>query len=346
MPFVKYRYFDLFHPGSTFVYFHTSSIIHRTTYPFLPMKRKENEFGHKVRILRLQRILLEQPFHYNKKQLADRLNVHSDTIKEYFDNFKTAGYEIKFDDNYRYGFAADKTYEELKDFLHFSEKEQLFLLEVINRLGHHDPSVEKLRRKIVSIYDFTRLGNAFLRKPYLSKIDLLEQAKREKRQVILLDYHSSNSNKISDRRVEPFDPNPADDILQAFDVDIGELRHFRISRITRIQLTSDTWAHETQHRVMATDPFYIVSNDQVSVHLRLRVGAYNELVSRFPLSHAYIQKTQEEGIYDFQCKVNRQFYGLTNFILGFHHQIVEVLHPESLLDHLRAQVAQMKFENF
>ncbi len=312
----------------------------------MPMKKKEQEYGHKVRLLKLQRILLEQPFRYTKRQLAERFNVHPDTIKEDFNAFRNAEFEIECDDNYCYGFTADKPYEELKDLLHFSEKEQLFLLEVINRLGHHDPSAEKLRRKIVSIYDFTRLGNAFLRKPYLSKIDLLEQAKREKRQVILLDYHSSNSNNISDRRVEPFDPNPADDILQAFDVDKGELRHFRISRITRIQLTGDAWAHETQHRVMATDPFYIVSNDQVSVHLRLRVGAYNELVSRFPLSQVYVQKAQEEGIYDFQCKVNRNFYGLTNFILGFHHQIVEVLYPESLLEHLRAQVAQMKFENF
>ncbi len=309
------------------------------------MKKTSKEDGHKVRILKLQRILLEQPFRYTKRQLAERFNVLPDAIKEYFENFETAGYEVKYDEKYRYGFAADKTYEELKDLLHFSEKEQNFLLEVINRLGHHDPSMEKLKRKIVSIYDFTRLGNASLRKPYLSKIDLLEQAKREKRQIILLEYHSSNSNEIKDRRVEPFDPNPADDILQAYDVDKKALRHFRISRITRIQLTNDPWAYENHHYVMATDPFYIVSDKdkQVSVHLRLRVGAYNELISRFPLSQAHIQKAQEEGIYDFQCKVNDRFYGLTNFILGFHHQIVEILHPESLLEHLQEQIQKIKF---
>jgi predicted DNA-binding transcriptional regulator YafY len=305
--------------------------------------KTSKEYGHKVRILKLQRLLLEQPFRYTKRQLAERIGIKPDAMKDYFDNLKTAGYEVKFDEQYRYGFSADKTYEELKDFLHFSKKEQEFLLDVINRLGHHDPSLEKLKRKIVSIYDFSRLGNPTLRKPHLSKIDLLEQAKREKRQVILLEYHSSNSNDISDRRVEPFDPNPANDMLQAFDINKKDIRHFRISRVTRIQLTNDPWAHETLHRVEATDPFYIVDDNQVPVHLRLTVGAKNELVERFPLSQVYIQPAEEPGIYDFQCKVNCQFKGLTNFILGFYHRIVEVLHPDALIEHLNKEVQNMKF---
>lgn len=91
--------------------------------------------------------------------------------------------------------------------------------------------------------------------------------------------------------------------------------------------------------MLATDPFRIVSDEQAMVHLRLRVGGYNELVERFPLSKAYIQEdAEEEGIYDFQCRVNRKFYGLTNFILGFHHQVVEVLEPEELKEHLREEV--------
>ncbi len=307
------------------------------------MKRTEKEYTTKVRLLRIQRALLERPFGYTKQQLADRYNTHPDTIKKDFQAFREAGFEITHNEKYCYGFTVDKPLEELKDLLHFSEKDQELLLEAIGRLGDHDSSVEKLKRKIVSIYDYARLGNAFLRKPYLSKVDLLEQAKREQRQVILLDYHSSNSNKVSDRRVEPFHPDPSDDILHAFDVDIGELRHFRISRITRIQVTADPWAYETLHRVIATDPFRIVDNQQVSVHLRLRVGAKNELVERFPLTQAYIQPAQEKDVYDFQCKVNHKFYGLTNFILGFHHQIVEVLQPESLLEHLQEQVKSMKF---
>ncbi len=303
----------------------------------------EKEHTTKVRLLRIQRALLERPFGYTKQQLADRYNTHPDTIKKDFQAFRDAGFEITYNEKYCYGFTVDKPLEELKDLLHFSEKDQELLLRAINQLGSHDPSVEKLKRKIVSIYDYTRLGNAFLRKPYLSKVDLLEQAKRERRQVILLDYHSSNSNVVSNRRVEPFLPDPADDVLHAFDVDKGDIRHFRISRITRIQVTADPWAHETLHRVIATDPFRIVDNQQVMVHLRLRVGAKNELIERFPLTQAYIEPAAEKDVYDFQCKVNHTFYGLTNFILGFYHQIIEIVQPESLLDHLREQVKTMKF---
>ncbi len=304
----------------------------------------DKEYTTKVRLLRIQRALLERPFGYTKAQLADRYNVHPDTIKKDFQAFRAAGFEISANAKNCYGFTVDKPLEELKDLLHFSEKDQELLLRAIDRLGNHDPSVEKLKRKIVSIYDYTRLGSTFLRKPYLSKVDLLEQAKRERRQVILLDYHSSNSNLVSDRRVEPFHPDPADDVLHAFDVDKGDIRHFRISRITRIQVTSDPWVYETLHRVMATDPFRIVDNQQVTVHLRLRVGAKNELVERFPLTQAYIQPAADEkDVYDFQCKVNHKFYGLTNFILGFYHQIIEIVQPDALLDHLREQTRTMKF---
>ena len=125
-------------------------------------------------------------------------------------------------------------------------------------------------------------------------------------------------------------------------MDKKELRHFRISRIKRIRPTETPWAYEDQHQVLATDPFRIVDDRQVMVHLRLKVGAYNELVERFPLSKAYIQEdAQEEGIYDFQARVNHQFFGLTNFILGFHHQIVEVLEPEGLKAHLRGEMDRM-----
>jgi predicted DNA-binding transcriptional regulator YafY len=303
----------------------------------------EKEYGTKVRLLRVMRALLENPKHYTKRQLAELYQVTPDTITNDFEALTSAGFVVEYDGKYRYYFVEEKPFTQLKDLLHFSEEDQAVLYRAIDQVTDSSKRGQRLKKKLASLYDYRRLGHAYLRKPYLTKVDLLMQGKNEKRQVILRDYSSSNSNEVRDRLVEPFHPSPPDDTLQAFDVDKQELRHFRISRITRVEMTDTPWQFEGHHNIMLTDPFRIVDSNQVMVHLRLRVGAKNELVERFPLTQSYIQEAAEEGIYDFQCMVNHRFLGLTNFILGFHHQLVEVLGPESLLDHLQEEVEKMDF---
>ncbi len=305
---------------------------------------QENEYGKKLRVLRILIMLMERPFGYTKKQLATRTGVAVGTIKKDIEAIRESGFEVSCDKKYCYGFEVDRRYNDLKDLLEFSEKDQLLLLNALDTLSKDSKHAEKLKRKLASMYDYTRIGRTTLRKPYLTKVDLLTRAKKEKKQIVLLDYRSSNSNEISDRRVEGFDPNIHDDVLQAFDVDKKKLRHFRISRITRLRITDDPWQYEKKHEVIATDPFRIVERKQVTVHLRLKVGAYNELVERFPLTQSYITPDgKDEGVYDFQCQVNFRFIGLTNFILGFYHQLVEVVEPESLLEHLKEEMKKMKF---
>lgn len=303
----------------------------------------EKEHLPRTRVAMVMRALMERPFFYTRRRLAENYGVSLDTIKDDIDAIVNAGFVIRQDEKYRYGFAQDRPYKQLKHLLHFTDEDQELLYRAIEQIAPNDDRARNLKRKLASLYDYNRLGHAYLRKPYLTKIDLLMQGKNEKRQVILRAYSSSNSNEVRDRLVEPFHPSPPDDTLQAYDVDKQELRHFRISRITRVELTDTPWQYEGHHNILPTDPFRIVDKDQVMVCLRMKVGAYNELIERFPLTRAYIDETEEPDVYEFQCMVNHRFIGLTNFILGFHHQLVEVLKPDSLIEHLRAEIKKMHF---
>jgi len=287
--------------------------------------------------------LIERPKGYTKKELSEIYGTSESTIKNDFKALTEAGFVVAHDEKYRYFFKVEKPFAQLKDLLHFSEEDQILLEEAIDQITTHNERGKRLKKKLASIYDFKRLGYSYLRKPYLSKVDLLLQAKDEKLQVTLRDYHSSNSNEITDREVEPFHVSPPEDTLQAFDIQKKEIRHFRISRFSRVKLKESHWEYEGHHNIMRTDPFRIVDNNQVPVHLRLKVGARNELMERFPASKSYIEHAAEDDIYDFSCMVNHRFLGLTNFILGFHHQLVEVVSPDSLLDHLRNEVEKMEF---
>ena len=304
---------------------------------------KEAEFGPRSRIAHLFRILLEQPYRYTIRELAERLGVSADTIEGDFKAIQSPGYQILPDEKHRYAFMLEKPFQQLKDLLHFTEEDQALLYQAIDNLPGQTAQQQKLKAKLGSLYDFGRLGHAYLRKPYLNKVDLLEQARKEKRQVVLENYRSSNSNSIRHRWVEPFHISPPDDTVQTFDTEKRVVNHFRISRIGRVRLLDHPWQFEGSHNIRQTDIFRIVSNDQVTVHLRMRVGAYNELVERFPLSKSHFEETQDDGMYDFQCPVNGKFLGLSNFILGFYHQGIEIVAPESLRAYLREAQRGMQF---
>lgn len=304
---------------------------------------KDNEYGSKARLLRILRTVMESPYRYTKKSLAARYGVHPDTISNDFEVFREIGLELDRDERHRYAFVVNRTYKGLEKLLFFSEEERQLLHQAIDNLMTTPEKRAQLKQKLHSLYDYSRLGYSWLRKPHLTKVDLLEQARKEKRQVVLEGYRSSNSNTVADRLVEPYHINPSEDTLQSFDVEKRAPRHFRISRISRVRLLDDPWQFEGHHVVQLTDPFRIVSNDQVNVHLRLSVGAFNELTERYPLTRSYIEPTEDPAYFDFQCNVNRNFYGLTNFILGFYHLDIQVIAPEELRKHLRTEVEKMRF---
>jgi len=304
---------------------------------------KDTEYGTKIRLLRILRTIIDQPKRYTKQALAAQYGVHSDTITGDFEAFLSAGFGMDRDEKHRYFFIKDKILKRAGDLLYFSEEEQVLLHQAIDNLRTTPEQQAALKQKLHSVYDYSRLGFANLRKPYLTKVDLLEQARLEKRQVILEGYHSSNSSQVNDRLVEPFHLVPADDMLHAFDLEKRAVRHFRLTRFVRVKLTNTPWEHEGHHNIMKTDPFRIVTNKQVNIHLRLSVGAYNELIERYPLTRGHIEATSDPNSFDFQADVNSQFFGLANFILGFYHLNIEVIAPESLREHLRGEVGKMRF---
>jgi len=297
---------------------------------------KEKEYNGLTRSLRILRTVVESPYFYTKKKLAERYEVNESSITRDFRAFENVGFELHFDERYRYALSAEKKYEHLKNLLVFSTKEEEILTTALQKLGLNNTTIENLQKKLSRIYDASKMHNTF-DKNFLTKMDKLEKARTEKKVTILKDYPSTNSNTISHRTIEAFHISAEDDIIHAFDLEKKAIRHFRISRTTKVELTSQSWTHENKHNIVATDPFRIQDNKQVKVHLRLKVGAYNEILERFPLCRGYLKASPEggEGLYDLECKVNHKLYGLSNFVLGYYSEIVSIIEPESLIEHVQ-----------
>ncbi|MFM2268904.1 MAG: hypothetical protein RL757_2345 [Bacteroidota bacterium] len=302
----------------------------------------EKEYTGRIRTLRILRALVELPFYYTKKELARIYNVSLDTIKDDFTAIESAGFDLQRDDRHRYGLVTDKHTNLLKSLLIFTSREEDLLTNGLQRLGLENKEVEKLSRKLSRIYDISKMHNVF-DKGFLTKMDLLEKAKKEKKVVILKDYHSTNSSTVKNRRVEVFHISAEEDLIHAFDLEAKAIRHFRISRIFKVEIMHDVlWQYEGHHVIVATDPFRIQNNEQKKVHILMRVGAYNELIERFPLTRGHLKDSLEgnETMYELVCYVNAKFYGLTNFLLGSYDNIIAI-EPQILVEHLKNEAQKL-----
>lgn len=298
-----------------------------------------HEFGSKQRQLRILVDLLQHQSGYTRRQLAQRYGVSMSTIKRDVDEIEYAGFVVEQDEKHRYQMLENKPYNQLKDLLHFGEEDQRLLNASIDHIDPHGKRGARLKRKLAALYDYRQLGHSNLRAPYLSKVNALRQAIDQQQVVILKDYHSGNSNSIEDRLIEPFHLDTAKGLLYAYDLNRAGIRHFKLPRFVRVQPTDRSWENEQRHVVETSDVFLVVDAQTVPVHIRMRVGGYNALVEQFPLAEPFVKPSGEEAeVYEFEAQINHRFLGLTNFLLGNYHHIIDVLRPEALVDHLRAAI--------
>lgn len=298
----------------------------------------------KERMVRLLLYILANPYRYTRKDLATYCQMSKDTIDDYFDSFKNIPeLRLDHDNHWRYALLPDQHFRELQYLQSFTEEEHGRIHRLINQyLSERDALY--LSKKLGSLYDFQKLGIRALRRPALERIDQLEAAKRQKRIVILENYRSNSSNAIRNRIVEPFHIDVELDTLQAYDHDRKDSMHFRLSRAERVRLTQDAWQYESKHQYKYTDVFRIANNEQVYVHLRLNVFACNILREYYPKAEAYIQPSAELGFFDFECKVNVGYLGLSNFLMGYGHSVT-IIAPDSLKVHIANQAQAIRDKN-
>lgn len=283
------------------------------------------------RILRIVVKLLAHPYRFTRKHLAEEFNEGNlDAIHGDIQALKNAdiGFHQEEKPPYTLAIIPDHRLNELKRLMPLTEEERSRISTILSKeLSTKDALYFK--NKLDSLYDFQKLGLRALRRPALEKIDRLETAKKQGKQVVLEKYRS-NSNTIKDRRIEPFFLDPELDTLQAYDVDKQTSNHFKLSRIERVIPTDDDWQYPHKHHYKYTDVFRIADDQQEMVQLRLNVWGYNALVEAFPKSRADITAGSEPNTFEFQARVNRHFLGLVNFIMG-NADHVEVVYPERLI---------------
>lgn len=287
------------------------------------------------RIVQLLLVLLRFPYRYSRKELATTYQVDPQTIKRDLDVLITAGLVVDQNHVYRYAVLPEGQIKELKKLQTLTVEELSLIEQGLGQAFAKTSTAKVLVRKLKSLYDFQRLGLRALRRPELSKIDVLEKCIVEQKLANLIDYRSTNANETSNRLVEPFHLDTANGILHSFDLAKKAVRHFRLDRMVRVEALDEACKHATSHVVVPTDVFRIANSRQERVHLSLTVRAYNDLLERFPASAAVTLPSDEPDQFDFDALINVDFYGLLPFCLA-NWQGIAVHQPERLRSEIHA----------
>jgi predicted DNA-binding transcriptional regulator YafY len=166
------------------------------------------------------------------------------------------------------------------------------------------------------------------------------EAINKKQQVILKRYQSSNSNRISDRFIEPMGFTTNFISLWGFDTEDLRNKLFKTSRIGDVELSSNGWEYEDNHHIGFVDVFRFSSYEKIPVKLELSLMAKNLMVEEYPMAEQYITNNGNNS-YLFEAEV-ASLAGVGRFALGLIDEVT-IHSPESLKDYLKQKIQAEKF---
>ena len=173
-------------------------------------------------------------------------------------------------------------------------------------------------------------------------VNSLIEAIENKKQVILKNYTSGHSKKVSDRVIEPLSFTTNYIQVWGYEVSSGKNKLFKLSRIGSVEVLENDWAYESEHSVGMMDIFRITSFEQIPIKLKLGLMASSLLVEEYPMAEKYLSPALgNSGSYILDIKVCG-YEGVGRFVLGLLDDI-EIMEGEGLKEFLRERMKMARF---
>lgn len=299
------------------------------------------------RLLRLMKMLTANN-KYSVEELSDKLDMSVRTIYRYIDTFREAGFVVKKSEGYIKLDRKSPHFKDISQLVHFTDEEAYILNSAIESIDETNLIKQNLKAKLCSVYDYKVLAECVVKGSNARNVNRLIEAIEEKKQVILRNYTSAHSKKVSDRIVEPFSFTTNYIQLWAFEpasAPSGNTnRLFKLSRIESVEFLDKNWEYEDLHKKGYMDLFRITGYNQMPVKLRLGIRAASLLLEEFPLAERELQKTVFKGetCWILDTKVC-SYEGIGRFVLGLLDD-VHILESDDFKKFLRERIAMARFE--
>jgi predicted DNA-binding transcriptional regulator YafY len=164
-----------------------------------------DELGKMKRLLKVL-ILLSSGRKYSIDELSEKFCISESSVHRYISLLREVGFIIPRPTNSKYYIEKNSPkFKEMSQLLHFSEEEAYILSKAIHSIDDVNVLKINLVNKLYALYDFDRVAVTVVKRENCENVHRLMQAIKGKKQVILKEYQSANSNMVSDRLIEPFD---------------------------------------------------------------------------------------------------------------------------------------------
>ena len=288
------------------------------------------------RLLRLMKMMSGNT-NFTVDELAERLGISYRSIYRYIDTFKESGFVVEtlHSNVYKLG-KMPKSYVDLKRLIYFSEEEAYIINSLINSLDNTNALKANLLKKLSAVYNSTSIANYTCNKESALSIESLGEAIKDRKKVILKNYESGNSHKVSDRLVEPFEFTTNMIDVWCYDLEKKENKVFKISRIGEVRVLEEEWSEEEAHRKSITDCFRMSGFEQTPVKLEMGIMAKNLLLEEYPLAEKDLKKEGDRWILETMVS---DMAGVGRFVIGLAHDIKVIDSPE-LVEYIRLFVTK------
>lgn len=300
------------------------------------MSMELHKFERQLRLM----MLLTQNRNYTLEELGERLDMSTRNVYRYVEAFKMAGFVVRKKGKY---YSLDKSspyFKDITSLVHFTEEEAYILKRAIESVDGNTSLKQDLKRKLYKVYDYDILSEIVVRNGIADNVHFLYEAIKQKKQVYFRQYRSSNSHMVKDRLVEPFAFTANNNEIWCYELSSGKNKLFKVSRITKVEFSEQSWQAEEQHQEGFIDVFHNSSDQRLPVTLRMGMVAANLLVEEFPLAEKYMEKV-DDSHWIFSADVCR-YEGVGRFVLGLYEDIEIVDSPglESFLAEKMKKIAE------
>ena len=285
---------------------------------------------HKIlRVLQLITLLKKEPAK-SIRFLAGVLESTDRTVYRYLDLVKELGFELHKDPNNKFQIVGGDEYQQIS----FSNEEVLLLRDLVMTTGKDNKLRDSLLQKIYLQSELAIQGNHILKANLGKMVEKINSSISENKRIVLKGYHSLNTQKISDRIIEPIRLTDNYNSVCGFEIETQLNKYYNLERITEvIQLEEEQQFHQL-HQMDEMDVFgFSEKNGQkFSIELIVSLRAYILLKEQYPKIENHITKEINTEKYRVKIDVNNP-KPITRFILGLKEDI-EVVGSESFLKHI------------
>jgi predicted DNA-binding transcriptional regulator YafY len=285
---------------------------------------------HKIlRVLQLIALLKKAP-PKSIRFLAGVLESTDRTVYRYLDLVKELGFELHKDHNNKFQIVGGDEYQQIS----FSEEEVLLLRDLVMTTGKDNKLRDSLLQKIYLQSELAIQGNQILKANLGKMVEKINSSISENKRILLKGYHSLNTQKISDRIIEPITLTDNYNSVCGFEIETQLNKYYNLERITEVIQLEDEQQFLQFHQLDEMDVFGFSEKNgrKFSVELLVSLRAYILLKEQYPKIENHITKEINSEKYRVKIDVNNP-KPITRFILGLKEDI-EVIGSESFLKHI------------